>query len=229
MRIMKMKSSSLILVFSILFLVLSSCNIHIFELGWDPPFPEGYTGGLEIHPDSGMEPYVFETYDELMSAVDKLKSHGSTFSEGIILNCEENELDVKYIMILNAFKSDKIIKYGDDPFNRCVKDVDIINLIFFEDVSAEELSYSHLMKYDCYRLFKFCDQDYIGKAKNDPELVEYRTDSDDYSMSYNLYIDEIVLGGFKTYKNEYKDNCTELTEEYFKLIIDSIEFVGFDD
>ena len=222
---------SLILTLFILCLLLCSCKIYILKFGWQPPFPEGYTGGgiIDMSPDSGIEIHLLETYDELMSAVDKLKSRGSTFYERGIINYDEKDFDVKYVVILNAFKSDKIIKYGDDPFDRCVQDVDIINLIFFEDVTVEELSYSYVSRYDYYRLYRFDDYDSIVNAKNNFDLVENRLDSNYYTITYDLYINHIPFGGFECIKGTYKDKCTELTEKHFKTIIDSIEFIGFDD
>lgn len=221
----------LILLVVVICLLLPLCKVLILEFGWEPPFPEGYTGGgvVEMPPNSGLEVYLFETYDELMSAVDKLKSRGSTFYERGIINYDEKDFDVKYVMILNAFKSDKIIKYGDDPFDRCVQDVDIINIVFFEDVTIEEFSYSFYGRYDCYRLHRFNDYDLIVNAKNNPDLVECKLDSNEYTIGYGLYINHIRFGGFTYFKDANKDKRTELTEEHFKTIIDSIEFIGFDD
>ena len=163
-----------------------------------------------------------------MSAINILKSHGSTFDEGVIVNCEEDEFDVKYVLVLNAHKSDKIIRYGDDPFNRCVKDAYVTNLIFFEEVTVEELAYSHILAYDCYRLFRFYDYDSIIEAKNTPDNIEYRFLSKDYGISYDLIIDGKAFGGFSSFKTEH-DDYTELTEVHFKKVLDSIEFIGFDD
>ena len=206
--------------------VLSSCKIHIIEFGWTPPFPNGYTGGTGfIQPESGIEVYLFETYDELMSAINSLKSHGSTFYERSILNCEEDEFDVKYMLVLNAFQSDKIIKYGDDPFDRCAKDVSITNVIFFEDVTVEELSYSHTMLYDCYVLHKFYNKDSILNAKSNPDMIESELYSDELSVYYRLSIDGQTIGEFENNQKNY----TELTKEHFEKIIESIEFIGFDD
>ena len=225
------RTVSLLLMVVILCVALSSCKIHIFnfDFGWKPPFPEGYTGGLPVVMDgTGLEVYLFETYDELMTAVNSLKSHGSTFEDHGIVNCDEKEFDVKYILTLNAFESDKIIKQGEDPFNRRATNVTIRNYIFFEEVSAEELAYSLVDRYDCYSV-SFSDKELVAKAKSNFDLLSLIAAQGQSRLTYTLLVDGKECGKCLSRPDENGEDRTELTEEHIKIVIDTVEFIEFED
>ena len=210
------KIVSVALVLVLMLITSTSCGVYF---GWNPPFPEGYTGGIGIDPGSPVEPYLFETYDELKVAVDKLKSNGSTFSNTSIITCEEY-FDVKYLLIINSDKTKKI-KYGDDPFDRCVKDVQISSFVFFENVSISELSYSHVLLYNNYRFtLSSNDKLLIEECKFNLDNVKYNPvylDGISYFIRYNGVT---VCQMF----NNHED-AEELSDEEIKTIINSIEFL----
>ena len=225
------RAVSLLLMVVILCVALSSCKIHIlnFDFNWEPPFPEGYTGGLPVVMDgTGLEVYLFETYDELMTAVNSLKSHGSTFEDHGIVNCDEKEFDVKYILTLSAFESDKIIKQGEDPFNRRATNVTITSYIFFEAVSAEELAYSSVDRYDCYSV-SFTDKELVAKAKSNFDLLRFVATPVESRLIYILRVDGKECGRCLSRLDENGEDPTELTEEHIKIVIDTVEFIEFED
>ena len=211
------KLIAMILASVLMLIALTSCGIY---LGWNPPFPEGYTGGIGIDPGSPVEPYLFDTYDELVDAVEKLKSKGSTFNKTSIITCEEY-FDIKYLLIINSDKTNKI-KYGDDPFDRCVKDVDISSFVFFEDVSISELSYSHFLMYNNY---------HFTLSENDKQLIEeFKLNLENVKLNNPVHLDGI--GYYIRYNgvlickmfNSHKD-AEELSNEEIKTIINSIELL----
>ena len=139
--------------------LLSSCS-NLFARG-EYNFPEGYTGGIRREPHLMKEGiyYWVETYDELVAAMELLKSHGSTFRTSVIFTYEGDLFDTKYYIYFNREKSDKI-KYGDNPFDRWAEDVVVASFAFYDDVSIDELVYSSVHQYQCYFLTygsEFCE------------------------------------------------------------------------
>ena len=120
--------------------VLCSCCIRT---------EDGYTGGLtnleEYHHYN--EVYWLETYDEVVEAVELLKSHGTEIPPIILFDCEEYGLDMKFCISFR--KSSEPYTDGKNYFDRKLEIVEIYSFVFFEDVTVEELEYSHYNYYEC--------------------------------------------------------------------------------
>ena len=162
---MIIKAISIILIFVMATMMLSSCSDFLISIignssgtgkpvykypTWDL-FPEGYTGGYGIQPGAMIEYWWVETYEECVAAVNKLKSHGSTFANDNILTYDDFLFDAKYCFVIigDGIYGDEI-KPGDDPFDRWAENVRIDCFAFFEEVSIDELIFSHVGRYDAY-------------------------------------------------------------------------------
>ena len=113
-------------------------------------FPEGWTGGFGQEGGHDLELWWVETYEELLIAIEKLNSHGSTFDEDecSIVNYEGDLFDVKYCIFINPdTKGSDRISFGDDPFDRCAINVAIYTWCFFDDVTIDEINYSYVQSY----------------------------------------------------------------------------------
>lgn len=178
MRNKVIKTISILLVFVISLLALSSCgliNIGNFDNSTDGNgsdsgkggmngnyypdynfYPDGYTCGfpdLLYQRGPELEFWWVETYDECLAAIELLKSHGSTFAESAIFAYEGNLVDTKYCFIFSRthIYTEKI-KFGDNPFDRKACDVRIVTYAFIENVTIDEINYSDIMDYRVFSL-----------------------------------------------------------------------------
>lgn len=137
------KTISAMLVFVLSIFALSSCG-GIFRIR--SIFPEEYTGGFgDLDNGSGIKYYWVETYEELIAAMNLLRSHGSTFLKNAVLNYEGDLFDTKYCITISRFDGNAdYVKFGDDPYDRWAKDVLVMSYGFFEDVTIDELVYSYV-------------------------------------------------------------------------------------
>lgn len=85
-----------------------SCGIHDPNKTID--VPDGYTGGIEYdrHFHELYETKWLETYDELMTAVTLLKTHGCEISREPIFNCEKFGMDTKFCFTFTRNLSEKL-------------------------------------------------------------------------------------------------------------------------
>lgn len=182
--------------------LLSSCS-NLFARG-EYNFPEGYTGGIRREPHlmkAGIY-YWVETYDELVAAMELLKSHGSTFRTSVIFTYEGDLFDTKYYIYFNREKSDKI-KYGDNPFDRWAEDVVVASFAFYDDVSIDELVYSSVQQYQCYTIsinqYRF-PQWYETNADKDMDSNDLYIEQNEYGI--NIYTRNykmlLSIGGFNS-------------------------------
>ena len=147
------KIISFVMVFVIAIYAFAGC-----EFGWygspNHIFPEGYTGGFGLQPGSSLEYWWVETYEECIDAIELLKSHGSTFKTDYVYACEEDLFDVKYFFItIGNGRHGERIKFGDNPFDRWVYDIQIGTIVFFDDVTIDELVYSYTSRYEAYGIY----------------------------------------------------------------------------
>ena len=136
-------------------LILSSCNIGVGDMGHKTHdlFPEGYTGGFRHQPGPNIEYWWVETYEECLEAIELLKSHGSTFSDDLHFVYESELVDCKYCFVITGVggKSEEI-KWGDNPFDRCAKDVRIDSYAFFGEVTIDEINHSLVSNFNAYKI-----------------------------------------------------------------------------
>ena len=166
--------------------MLSSCSSLFAKDEYD--FPEGYTGGFLREPNLMREGiyYWVETYDELVAAMELLKSHGSTFRKSVIFTYEGDLFDTKYYIYFHRKKSDKI-KYGEDPFDRWAEDVVVASFAFYDDVSIDELVYSFVERYRCYTINSAAEFD--EWYKDNPNIKASDLKIVHYSKPNALFID----------------------------------------
>ena len=144
------KTFSVLLVLVMIAFTFAGCDLvphgtHIF--------PDGYTCGFGLQPGSPLEYWWVETYEECLDAIELLKSHGSTFSDDIVLAYDEELFDVKYCFVLvGDGRHGERIKFGDNPFDRWAYDIRIDTYAFFDDVTIDELVYSYAGRYETYRV-----------------------------------------------------------------------------
>lgn len=182
------KLIALVLLFVIVLtvsFVLSGCEIlneNCYAL------PEGYTGGFanefENFGSPEMEYYWVETYDECLSAIEKLESHGSKIDKSLIFSYEGELFDTKYCFSFDRDKSDKIA-FGEDPFDRYTEKVSVKAWAFFKDVNIDELIYSDVKNYDGCSFSGNADG-YVNALSENPNLKEK-----DFEIAISLLDDPI--------------------------------------
>ena len=162
-------------------LLLSSC----YNASIEHHFPEGYTGGLGIDDGSGNAAYWVETYEECMAAIELLKSNGSTIPAVIISSYEGDLFDIKYCISMNIRFSDKI-KYGENPFDRYAYGVSVQSYAFYEDVTIEQINYSYVREYLCFRLNG--TSEFINLCKSEGGFTRDSVGLIDYNAPNNMVI-----------------------------------------
>ena len=180
------KTISTVTVFALMTLLLSSCNCFSFE---DPSaLPEGYTGGFANGYNNfgapEMEYYWVETYDECLSAIAKLESHGSKIDKSFIFSYEGELFDTKYCFSFEREKSDKIA-FGEDPFDRYTEKVSVKAWALFKDVEINKLIYSDVKNFDGCSFSGNIDN-YTNALSKNHELSEK-----DFEIETNLLNDPI--------------------------------------
>ena len=148
-QIIKMISLSLICV--LFSTVLVSCGGLFEDREYTGGFKNG--GGKRV----GFEFCWLETYDECVDAIERLKSHGSTFTDYSTIISDDCELyDMKYCIIIDKSKvaeaeNKSIISFKKhEGFDRKIADVEVFCYAFFEDVKIDDLIYSYIDDYKAY-------------------------------------------------------------------------------
>ena len=190
-------------------------------------FPEGYTGGFGgLNEANVPEYYWVETYDELVEAMNLLKSHGSTFGEAIITNYEGDLFDTKYCIAMTRWGGfAEYVKFGDNPFDRWAKEVAIISYAFLEDVTIDELVYSYVEDYDVIAINHGEHFNrYVDKGKpislEDPSWEYF--DQDNYYAIY--YGEKLLLNPERSKKGE----MLEISDEIMDAIMNNVVSIGFE-
>ena len=189
------KTISVLLFLVILVVPLYSCyNTFQFGVNYrESIFPKGYTGGFIFQPGNPVEYYWVETYEEVLEAVELLKSHGSTFYNESFFVYEGDEFDVKYCFEFGGeYGPHKdMVPYGENPYDRWATNVYISSYIFLEDVTIDELVYSNLRKYDAYSI-AIPDYSKMGRTEiNNANIDEFEicewTTFDDHYYHLDIY------------------------------------------
>ena len=168
--------------------VLSSLEIISGTTNNQIIYPEGYIGGLGVRHGYATEYWWVETYDEMIAAVELLKSHGSTFEDFPMFVYEGDLFDTKYCFAITteANQADEIT-LDDNPFDRRAENVRISSYAFFDEVSIEELNYSDLRQYDAYCIR---EHNKVEFSKDDDEMKSFDQWSikwDEEDLCYKIY------------------------------------------
>ena len=184
--------------------------------------PEGYTGGLEydlcFHEVYAV--YWLETYDEVLEAVELLKSHGSTIKRSIAFDCEGELLDVKFCFLYPRSKAQKL-EEGKNFFDRKIDNGEFKWFAFFEDVTIDELLYSSVERYDVLDISYIINQaiyrDFVDISDTDEITLDW------YLSELGLEPDGsycIRLNGEIYVEVDYEE--TPLPPEYYQEFANSI-------
>lgn len=207
-------------------------------------YPTDWTaGGYYIHHEDGgqkiyQEGWWVETYDELMIALDKLKYNGSSINNSAIINYDGDLFDVKYCIVISHASYNEFAEYrfGDDPFERCLNNVSVYTVLFFEKVTIDQINYSDLGDYKHSRFITIGD------------IYENHSDLPFEEMSYKHGVESIPLRSkeipdyrvciyntknnselfYLDHKNHYVDLSQWLNEHVMSSVINSIEYLYFD-
>lgn len=213
----RIKTISAILSLTFFLAVLTGC----VDLGTNRNsyLPEDYTGGFGIPFGSGIEYYWVETYEECVSAIELLKSHGSTFDKSVFFAYEGELFDTKFCFIMDRRNSDRIA-FGDNPYDRKSVGVSIESCAFFEDVEIDELVYSYISHYNAYAFYMNHDNaDEITEGMLSSEQL--RCEFNSITSKYEIYSGDNMLFGI-TYLGQ--ENA-ELSDDCINAIIGSLKIV----
>ena len=110
---------------------------------------DGYTGGFPMEPHfaSSFAFNWFETYDELMEALNRTRAYGTKIPVTPYFDCEEEYgVDVKFCVLMPR-KYEEDLKEGQDCFDQYIYSIGIHSFVFFDEVSIDELVYSDYSSY----------------------------------------------------------------------------------
>lgn len=220
---MKRIVSAILIIFTLLF-CLTSCGPRFIPLP-KMGYPEGYTSGFyHLDDRSENERWWIETYDELVDAMDLLKSHGSTFQKMVISDYEGDLFDVKYcISISRIAEGTELVKFGDNPFDRKATGVIVWSYAFFDDITIDELNYSYVINYDVMKI-----QPRSRLIENGPDfsLDSPRWEKPEIAEEYMLFDDNdnYILQAERSRNNNY----IEIPDEVLDALADSLVFIGFE-
>ena len=190
-------------------------------------YPDGYTCGFPYSHSayrSGIEIWWIETYDELIEAIDLLKSHGSQFRKTTFFTYEGELFDTKYcITIYNTGDYTDDIQFGDNPYDRkaCVE---IASYAFLEDVTIDEINYGDVRGYYIYTI----NHKYSEKPDN-PILSHYSFDScrsysSDFIHTRISYEDEKLFNLALGCKD--KNDKEPMSDEAIWVLIESLKTIN---
>lgn len=124
--------------------------------------PEGYTGGFSeascLHEVDGF--YWLETYEEVLDAIELLKSHGSTVENkrygntvkrSIGFNYEGDLFDVKWCFTYPRSKAEPL-EEGKSFFDRRIDEGEFVWFAFAKDVTIDKLVYSYYERYGAFHI-----------------------------------------------------------------------------
>ena len=214
------KFISVVIIFILSAFTLSSCGLMYRTRFFK--YPDGYTAGFGYnHPMDSTEYAWVETYEELEEAIELLSSHGSNFYKTAFFNYEGDLFDTKYCFKFQGKKDN--IKYGENPFDRYAEKVYIYSYAFFEDVTIEELVFSHLIDYDV--LYFYPHKNFYNHYPTDNTLRRLSNDFT-YSMDNGRSISSIYSEDISSFENGclfkmYRKKWdTELSESIYYEISD---------
>ena len=219
------KTISAVTVIVLMMLMLSSCGAPII----------GHTGGFTGEPFWDYDYYWVETYDECVEAIERMKVHGSTFYETMLVSYEGDLFDMKYCIKVRDEEKEIMhpyeiftFKFGAQKFDWKAEKVEIMCFAFLEDVTIDEIlsstnskNRSNVWNFKSYKIIPNADYaknnnfSYDGITIDSLELVE---EWDHYTIyDYTLDGTSVLQIKFNSTKNE------ALGENEINAILGSIE------
>ena len=191
-------------------------------------YPEGYTAGFPRminKPAPRLEFWWVETYEEALVAIELLRSHGSTFANSAVFTHDGELFDTKYCFkICLEQKDTEEIKFGDNPFDRCAKNVEITSYAFFDDVTIDEINRSDVLDYEVYVINPSLQRLNEPPVMDEDNVTYYRNEGSGQLLIYDNQKRLIfMVNSFGYYENPEK------AKEYIKAVFDTLVFIGFND
>ena len=141
---------------------------------------DGYTGGLshfqDFHDEYGL--YWLETYEEVLSAIELLKSHGSTIKRSIAFNYDTDLFDIKYCFMYKRSEAESL-EEGKSFFDRKIDGGEFRWFAFYDDVEIDDFIY---FKYVSY--YNIMEIDYYGDSGIDRDFEKVENTE---NLSFDWY------------------------------------------
>ena len=195
-------------------------NIVISKIN-GPSRPEGYTGGfpMESHFVSSHEFCWFETYDELMEALNRTRAYGTKIPITPYFDCEEEYgVDIKFCVVI-PWKYTKDLDEGKDCFDQYISEdsLSIDAFVFFDEVSIDELIFSTYSSYSSLHLIQYTATDNFTPPAESDSVNIYPID--DYKLRYAVAYGETVKFHFRC--NLFRDKI----DNYMDMLKSSIAVI----
>ena len=180
--------------------------------------PEGYTGGFAetpcMHEVTGF--YWLETYEEVLEAIELLKSHGSEIGRTIGFNCDGGLLDVKWCFVYSRSKAEPL-EEGKNFFDRRIDGGKFDWYGFYDDVDMEKIYYDHINKYGYFHVCYSGDYDFENIESTDDLSITWwgkdEYDIVDQPLECGTY--QILYQGRLWTEIDYSDYERPLPPDYF--------------
>ena len=188
-------------------------------------FPEGYTCGFPSfirEPGRTLEYWWVETYEECLSAIDLLKSHGSTFVETAIFSADGENFDTKFCFVItHGNRYTEEIKFGDNPFDRLAFDVRIVTYAFLDDVTIDEINYGDIQDYN---VFAFNPKDIQRIADSKTAQYEWQIDDFNRNVCCVCFNDGMPWFNIINLSNEQSEGMV-MSDECVNEILNSVKII----
>ena len=155
--------------------------------------PQGYTGGIarDLHFHYEYAVYWLETYEEVLSAIELLKSHGSTIKRSIAFNYDTDLFDIKYCFMYKRSKAESL-EEGKSFFDRKIDEGEFRWFAVYDDIEIDDFMYTnYISDYDVMEI------DYYGDSGID-------RDFENVENTENLSFDWYGKGGDGYYMPNYE-------------------------
>lgn len=213
-----------------------SCDLinYFFDRDVDGPHPwhegcvapDGYTGGTDIprvQLVDFLRSYIivwFETYDELMEAVNLTKSYGTEIATTPYFDVEEYGIDIKFQVLISREMAKANLSNNGSYFAGKIDTIYINNELFFEFVEIPVLEYSYRMLYSGF---------YVVNTPEIPlpeegEKIEISKDSFTNVLGRGSY--SISYGGEVRFRIEETSSGQEETSaETLEILEQNLKFI----
>ena len=183
--------------------------------------PEGYTGGItwDYHNHLVYGYYWLETYEEVLEAVELLKSNGSTILRSIAFDCDDEILDSKFCFVYPRSKAEPL-EEGKNFFDRKIDNCEFMWFAFFENVTIDELLYSTVSRYDSVKISYVKPGNFADIYDTDEVTLDWYLSELGLEPDGSYYI---RLNGEIYVKIIYRK--TPLPPEYYQEFADSIVII----
>ena len=176
----------------------------------------GNTVNLRKNYYDNFESYSLETYDELISAIETLKAHGSTINPSYVFDCEGmmlngSPLDCKYVIIFLK-RNNPPLQEGQNFFERKIEGVNVVYRV-------HDTFYPVFNKNSTRMTFEMANNLILDMGPIQVEEIVRIEDEALLKIEYGLF------GAGLDLKNDYKPNCFAISYDGVNLFyVDIYEY-----